>query len=45
MTMDLHEYQLVPIFLVSLVVVLGAIELGRLLGGLPWRARFSVYWH
>ena len=30
--MDLHEYQLVPIFLVSLVVVLGAIELGRLLG-------------
>jgi len=31
-TMDLHEYQLLPIFLASLVVVLGATELGRFLG-------------
>ena len=32
MTFDLHEYQLASIFLVSLVVVLAASELGRVLG-------------
>jgi hypothetical protein len=32
MTIDLHEHQLVPIFFVSLVVVMVASEFGRLLG-------------
>ena len=31
-TTDLHEFNLLPIFLVSLVVVLAATELGRWLG-------------
>jgi hypothetical protein len=54
MTIDLRDYQLLPIFVVSLVVILAASEIGRRLGVHAggrggenvsnWKARSSGCW-
>ena len=54
MTMDLHDYQLVPIFLLawlwfwvrlSSTLAVTRLPIKEVTRYLPWRARFSVYWH